>query len=225
MRWILPLACLLLAGATAPASAQLGRKSWELYPHVGAFLPSDPGFLDLAGEFVGFDPGVLWGIYWTYHYTDHVGVELGFSKATANGPEDDDPLFRLPSEGERASAQRLAGLSGEPDLVAGDVGFDLWELNAFVNSGALKRFQLFASGGAGLVNFDPEFGGGVTRLQLGLGAGARYYAWKNIALRAEVKDFQFVGAARSDYAAGAEAGGGDEFLHNVGFFAGLAFNF
>jgi len=204
------LAAALLAMAAAPAAAQLGRKSWEFFPHVGAFFPGDPDFLEEVPGFDGFDPGVLWGIYATYHYTDHVGVELGFSKATANGPEN-DAVFPIPGE-------------PGPPLGIGDVGFDFWELNGFVNSGALKTLQLFATGGVGLVNYDPEGGGGVTRLLLNGGAGVRYYAWKNIALRGELKDFVFLDARRSDYTT---SGGGptEDSLHNLGFFAGLTFNF
>jgi hypothetical protein len=204
---------------SVPAEAQLGQKSWEFFPHIGAFLPSDPDFLKGQAGFESFDPGTLWGIYMTYHYTDYVGVELGFSKTTANH-----------------DSHVLPG-----DIGVGDVGMDFWEVNGFLNSGALKTLQLFATAGGGLVNFDPEHGDGVTRLLLDGGVGARWYAWKNIALRAEVKDFFFPKAKRGDYTgradvvvpvdlsgAGSESVSGpgpDDNLHNVGFFAGLTFNF
>lgn len=208
------LALVLACGASASAAGQLGRKSWEFYPHVGPFLPGDPEFLEAIDGFDGLDPGVLWGIYATYHYTDHVGVELGFSKGTANGPEGVDP-------------------GSSAGLGIGDVGLDLWELNGFVSSGALNRLQLFATAGAGLVNFDPDAGGGATRLLLDGGVGVRYFSWKNIALRAEVKDFAFPGAERSDYARGGGfcpggslcEGDFEDTIHNVGILAGVTFNF
>jgi hypothetical protein len=208
----LPLAFALLLAASAPASAQLGRKSWEFFPHVGALAPGRPDALPAAAG--DLDPGVLWGFYATYHYTDHVGVELGFSKATANGPEaEEGPL--------------------------GDVGLDFWELNGFVNSGALRILQLFATGGVGLVNYDPEAAGGPTRLLLNGGLGIRWYSWKNIAVRLEVKDFVFPGAEAADYtgpggvscpapcpspAPGPVETDG-ETVHNLGALAGLTFNF
>ena len=219
------LAIALLVCGALSAQAQLGRKSWEFHPHIGVFLPSVAEFLENVQGFDGFDPGVLWGIYATYHYTDHVGVELGFSKATANGPEPDTFLFSPDSPA---------------SLRVGDVGFDFWELNGFVNSGALAPVQVFATAGGGLVNYDPEHGGGVTRLLLDGGIGVRYYAWKNIALRGEVKDFVFVGAEPADFGTPecpvepAGEGGfcepgdsppGEDTLHNIGFFAGLTFNF
>lgn len=193
-----------LLAAAPPASAQLGRKSWELFPHVGAFLPSDPDALADEAVFDGFDPGVLWGVAWTYHYTDHVGVELGFTKATANGPESAE------AEG--------AGI--------GDVGFDFWELNGFVNSGALNPVQVYALAGTGLVNFDPEDGHGPTRLLLSAGAGVRWYKWKNLALRAEVRDYVFPDAKRGDYTSlEGEPLGEGETVHNPAVFAGLSINF
>jgi hypothetical protein len=208
----LGFATLLLGLIAVPSDAQLGRKSWEFYPHIGGFFPSDPDFLKDEPGFQGFDPGTLWGIYMTYHYTDHMGVELGFSKATSN--HDDDLLPALP-----------AGI--------GDVGMDFWELNGFINSDALAPFQVFATAGAGLVNYDPENGDGVTRLLLDGGVGFRYYAWKSIALRAEVKDFFFVGAKRADFTGTAVCiegcpllgPGPDDDVHNIGGFAGLTFNF
>lgn len=200
----LAVAAILLLASATPAAAQLGRKSWELFPHVGAFLPSDPDFLPEGAAFEGFDPGVLWGVAWTYHYTDYVGVELGFTKATANGPE--------------SQTAEAVGL--------GDVGFDFWELNGFVNSGALKPVQVFAVAGGGLVNFDPEDGHGPTRLLLDAGVGVRWYKWKNVALRAEVRDYVFPDARRGDYTS-VEGGpvGERETVHNVGLFAGLSVNF
>jgi outer membrane beta-barrel protein len=207
------VAVLLSTGAGAPAAAQLGRKSWEFHPHIGAFAPADHEGLTAFEE---LDPGVLWGLYATYHYTDHVGVELGFSKATANGPEQREEL---------------------PFGVA-DVGFDFWEVNAFVNSGALATVQLFATAGGGLVNYDPEDGEGPTRLLLDGGVGVRWYKWKNIALRGEVRDFVFVDARQADYLGSPIARpcpgegsciertlGPRDTLHNVGVFAGLSFNF
>jgi hypothetical protein len=201
----------------ADAAAQLGRKSWEFFPHIGAFLPSDPDVISEGVE--GMDPGVLWGLYATYHYSDYVGVELGFSKATANGPEADEAA---------------SGDVAVPGL--GDVGFDFWEVNGFVNSGALNPVQFFATAGGGLVNYDPEDAGAPTRLLLNGGVGVRYYKWKNIALRAELKDFIFVRTRPSDYT-GEHPGPGcpvevlcnfdnsKETIHNVGVFAGLTFNF
>jgi hypothetical protein len=111
---------------------------------------------------------------------------------------------------------------------------DFWELNGFLNSGALRRFQLFATAGGGLVNYDPENGDGVTRLLLDGGVGFRYYAWKNIALRVEVKDFFFPGAKLSDFTGtpecsiegcGAIGPGPEDDVNNLGAFAGLTFNF
>ncbi len=207
----LGLASLLLLIWTGPTQAQLGRKSWEFYPHIGGFFPGDPDFLKDEAGFQGFDPGTLWGIYMTYHYSDYVGVELGFSKATANH---DDGL-----------------LEGVPAAI-GDVGMDFWELNGFLNSGALRRFQVFATAGGGLVNYDPENGDGVTRLLVDGGVGFRYYAWKNIALRAEVKDFFFPGAKRADFTGAAVCiegcpvhPGPEDDVNNIGAFAGLTFNF
>lgn len=194
------LTALLLAASGRDAAAQLGRKSWEFFPHVGVFLPGQPEFL--PDELQELDPGVLWGIYATYHYSDHVGVELGFSKGTANGPEEEMPF------------------------TVGDVGFDFWELNGFVNSGALNRVQFFATAGGGLVNLDPEDGGGPTRLLLDGGVGVRYYAWKNIAIRGEVKDFFFPKVRQANYV-GADPGspGPEDEVHNIGVFAGITFNF
>ena len=212
------LATLLAAGLSAsvagPSAAQLGRKSWEFYPHVGVLLPGRPDFLTGVEE--DPNPGTLWGIAATYHYTDYVGVELGFSKGTANGPEGDN--------------------SPEADVLQ-DVSFDFWELNGFVNSGALKPLQLFATAGGGLVNYDPEGEEAPTRLLLNGGVGVRYYAWRNIALRGELKDFVFVEAERGDYTKEPQTfacptglcilpGPPDaETVHNIGFFAGLTFNF
>jgi hypothetical protein len=207
----------LLLLAPSPAAAQLGRKSWEFFPHVGVFVPSSPDAFEGVQGFQDFDPGLLWGFYATYHYTDWVGVEMGFSKATANHP---DALLVPP-----------AGSGLEP-VGVGDVSFDLWELSGFVNSGALNRLQVFASGGAGLVNYDPENAEGLTRLLLQGGAGVRYYAWKNIALRGEVRDYFFVDAAFSDYTGRPVAGsegegpvGPKDDVHNFAAFAGLTFNF
>ena len=203
---------LLLAIRTPPLEAQLGRKSWEFYPHIGVFFPGDPDFLKDEAGFEGFDPGTLWGIYMTYHYSDHVGVELGFSKATSNH---DDGLLPF-------------------DRPIGDVGMDFWELNGFLNSGALRRFQLFATAGGGLVNYDPENGDGVTRLLVDGGVGFRYYAWKNIAIRVEVKDFFFPGAKLADFTGtppcsiegcGTAGPGPEDDVNNLGAFAGLTFNF
>lgn len=215
-RFGVALAAALLAVGPSPAHAQLGRKSWEFFPHAGGFVPSDPEFLAEASGFEGLDAGVLWGFFATYHYSDHVGVELGFAKATANHP---DALLVPPT-------------GGVTPVGIGDVSFDFWELNGFVNSHALGRFQVFATAGGGLVNFDPENAEGVTRLLLDGGIGMRYYAWKNIALRGEVRDFVFVDGALSDYTGNPEPGGTgegprgpEETVHNVGLLAGLTFNF
>ncbi len=219
----LGLLALLLVLGPAPATAQLGRKSWEFFPHVGVLLPGDPEFIDVPGFDDLLDPGTLWGFHATYHYSDHVGVEMGFSKGTANGPENDF-----------ATGASIDGVGGGPAGVfrLRDVGFDFWELNGFLNSNALSRTQLFATAGGGLVNYDPEGGGGVTRLLLDAGLGVRYYAWKNIAVRGEVKDYVFPGAERADYGFRCLAGDcegfetdGDDTVHNIGVFAGLTFNF
>jgi hypothetical protein len=148
----------------------------------------------------------------TYHYSDYVGIELGFSKATANH---DDAVIPI-------------------DTPIGDVGMDFWELNGFLNSGALRRFQVFATAGGGLVNYDPENGNGVTRLLVDGGVGFRYYAWKNIAVRVEVKDFFFPGAKRADFTGTPlcsiegcrpSGPGPEDDVNNLGAFAGLTFNF
>ena len=189
----------LLLAVPRDAHAQLGRKSWEFFPHIGALFPTDPNFL--LDDVEAVDPGVLWGIYATYHYTDNVGIEMGFSKGTLNGPEDE--------------TQEL-----------GDVGLDFWELNAFVNSGALDPVQFFATAGGGLVNYDPEDDPGPTRLLLDAGVGLRWYKWKNIALRLELKDFMFVGAERGDYTGPSPADDEQEdSVHNFGAFAGFSLNF
>jgi outer membrane beta-barrel protein len=218
-------ALLLLLSSRAPsAEAQLGRKSWEFYPHIGVFFPGDPDFLKDQTGFEGFDPGTLWGIYMTYHYSDYVGVELGFSKATAN--HDDGLLTVDTPDGDQTVLQA--------DTPIGDVGMDFWELNGFLNSGALRRFQVFATAGGGLVNYDPENGDGVTRLLLDGGVGFRYYAWKNIAVRVEVKDFFFPGAKRADFTGEPACSiegcvpvgpGPEDDVNNLGAFAGLSFNF
>jgi outer membrane beta-barrel protein len=211
----LVLAALAIATGAPPAAAQLGRKSWEFFPHIGVFFPGDPDALKDEAGFQGFDPGTLWGIYMTYHYSDYVGVEMGFSKATSNH---DDAQVEI---------------DGALTPI-GDVGMDFWELNGFLNSGALRRFQLFATAGGGLVNYDPENGDGVTRLLLDGGVGFRYYAWKNIALRVEVKDFFFPGAKLADFTGtpecsiegcGAIGPGPEDDVNNLGAFAGLTFNF
>ena len=215
------LACAMLAvgAGSSPAAAQLGRKSWEFFPHVGLFFPGEP---ELLAE--GYDASFLWGFYATYHYTDYVGVELGYTSGSADAP--------------RAAIPSAAGLLSTPAPTArlpADVDIDLWQLTGFVNSGALKPVQVFADAGVGLVTLEPEGGEGGTRVLVTAGAGVRWYAWKNVALRAEAKDFVALETEVADYtrpldvgcppAASCPAPDASDTVHNPGVFAGVSLNF
>ena len=162
MRGVTGVIALLLAAMSAPALAQ----TWEVSGLVGYTPSADIDRRASELNQLDFRSGFTWGLQAARFFSDHWGAEVLWMR--------------------QSSGVEVGTTAGAASLFTTTINQVLGNAVYRIRAGS-ARLQPFAFGGVGATFFRADAAPSETKLSFGVGAGATYFPWQAVGLRAHVR--------------------------------------